>query len=137
LALAKHLYQVNQKVIVADPPQIHAFAKMEMARNMTDKADAINIARYYQYLFNRGEIDKTLLIPESAAFQRVKFFDTRLDQLSKMKSQGNDRSGVSLDKAAARTIGFMLTFIDKQIMVIKKEITITIRQEEQLTDQLK
>ncbi|MFT6952663.1 MAG: transposase, partial [Paraglaciecola sp.] len=33
LALAKHLYQTNQKVIVANPLQTHAFAKMEMARN--------------------------------------------------------------------------------------------------------
>jgi transposase len=52
LALAKHLYQTNQKDIVANPLQTHAFAKMEMARNMTDKADAMSIARYCQYLFN-------------------------------------------------------------------------------------
>ena len=104
LALAKHLYQTNQKVIVANPLQTHAFAKMEMARNKTDKADAMSIARYCQYLFNRGGIDKGLFIPRSAAFERVQFLVTRLDQLSKMKSQENNRLGVSLDKAAARSI---------------------------------
>jgi transposase len=54
-----------------------------------------------------------------------------------MKSQEYNRSGVSLDKAAARSIGSMLTFIDKQIVVIKREITIIIKQDEQLTVQLK
>jgi transposase len=72
LALAKHLYQTNRKVIVANPLQTHAFTKMEMARNKTDKADAMSIARYCQYLFNRGEIDKSLFIPRSAAFERVR-----------------------------------------------------------------
>jgi transposase len=74
LALAKHLYQTNRKVIVANPLQTHAFTKMEMARNKTDKADAMSIARYCQYLFNRGEIDKSLFIPRSAAFERVLAF---------------------------------------------------------------
>jgi transposase len=112
---------------------------MEMARNKTDEADAMSIARYCQYLFNRGEIDKSLFIPKSAAFERVQFHVTCLgvDQLSKMKSQENNRSGVSLDKAAARSIESMLTFIDKQIVVIKKEITMMIKQDEQLTVQLK
>jgi transposase len=60
------------KVIVANPLQTHAFTKIEMARNKTDKADAMSIARYCQYLFNRGEIDKILFIPRSAAFERVR-----------------------------------------------------------------
>jgi transposase len=139
LTLAKHLYQTNQKVIVAKPLKTHAFAKMEMARNKTDKADAVSIARYCQYLFYKGEIDKSFFIPKSAAFERVQFLVTCLgiDQLSKMKSQENNRSGVSLDKAATCSIGFMLTFIDKQIVVIKKEITMMIKQDEQLTAQLK
>jgi transposase len=54
-----------------------------------------------------------------------------------MKSQDNNRFGDSLDKAAARSIVSMLTFIDKQTMVIKKEITMIIKQGEQLTVQLK
>lgn len=62
---------------------------------------------------------------------------TRLDQLSKMKSQENNRLGVSLDKAAANSIESVLTFIDKQIEVIKKEITMIIKQDEPLTVQLK
>jgi transposase len=94
---------------------------MEMVRNKTDKADAMSITRYCQYLFNRREIDEGLFIPRSPAFERVQFLVTRLDQLSKMKSKENNRSGVSLDKAAASSIESMLTFIDKQIVVIKKK----------------
>jgi transposase len=54
-----------------------------------------------------------------------------------MKSQENNRLGVSLNKAAARSIESVLTFIDKQIVVIKKEITMIIKQDEPLTVQLK
>ena len=54
-----------------------------------------------------------------------------------MKSQENNRAGVSLDMAAALFIGSMLTFIDKQIVAIKKEITMIVKQDEQLTVQLK
>jgi transposase len=135
LALAKHCHKSNQKIIVANPIQTHAFAKMEMARNKTDKADSMSIARYCQHIFNQGAIDKRLFVPKSAAFERVQFLVTRLDQLNKMKSQENNRLGVSLDKMAARSIKSMLTYIDKQITAIKKEIAIIVKQDEQLTTQ--
>jgi len=137
LALAKQLYKTDQKVIVANPLQTHAFAKMEMVRNKTDKADAMSIARYCQYLFNKGEIDKDLFIPRSAVFERVQFLVTRLDQLSKMKSQENNRLSVSLDKTAAQSVKSMLMSIDKQITSMKKEITRIVKQDEALAAQLK
>ncbi|KXJ55689.1 MAG: hypothetical protein AXW15_14645 [Neptuniibacter sp. Phe_28] len=43
LALAKYLYEHQQKTIVANPIQTHAFVTMEMSRNKTDKADAKSI----------------------------------------------------------------------------------------------
>jgi transposase len=92
LALAKYLVHTNKKVVVANPIQTHAFAKMEMTRNKTDKADARSIARYCQHLFNKGTIEESLFIPRPEAFERIQFLVTRLDQLSKMKSQ--ERKGV-------------------------------------------
>jgi transposase len=56
LALAKYLCQQQQKTIVANPIQTHAFAKMEMSRNKTDKADAKSIARYAQHLDHQGHL---------------------------------------------------------------------------------
>lgn len=136
LALAKHLVQTNQKVIVANPIQTHAFAKMEMARNKTDKADAMTIARYCQHLFNQGAIEEKLFTPRPPAFERVQFLVTRLDQLNKLKSQENNRLDVSLDKAAARSIKAILTCINKQITAIKKEIATIVKQDKQLTAQV-
>lgn len=133
LALAKHLAEKKQQVIVANPIQTHAFAKMEMSRNKTDKADAMSIARYCQHLFNQGAIEGKLFTPRAPAFERVQFLVTRLDQLNKLKSQENNRLDVSLDKTAARSIKAMLTCIDKQITAIKKEIAAIVKQDKQLT----
>lgn len=136
LALAKYLHVQHHKVVVANPIQTHAFAKMEMSRNKTDKADAMSISRYCQYLYDKGNIDKSLFIPRDAAFERVQFLVTRLDQLSKMRSQENNRLDVSLDKSAARSVASMLAFIDKQIVKIKNELTDIIKENVQLNSQV-
>ncbi len=136
LALAKYLHTQQHKVVVANPIQTHAFAKMEMSRNKTDKADAMSIARYCQYLQDKGELTKSLFTPRDKAFERVQFLVTRLDQLNKMRSQENNRLDVSLDKAAARSIASMLRFIDKQIIKIKNELTTIVKENEQLKAQV-
>lgn len=137
LALAKYLHQHHQKVIVANPIQTHAFAKMEMSRNKTDKADAMSIARYCKHLSDSGNINEMLFTPRASAFERIQFLVTRLEQLNKMRSQENNRLSVSLDKAAVRSISAMLTFIDKQIERIKKEITGIVQSNESLNEQVK
>ena len=50
IMLAKYLHQLDQRVIVANPIKTNAFAKMEMVRNKTDKADAQSIARYCMHI---------------------------------------------------------------------------------------
>ena len=136
LALAKYLVSHQQKVIVANPIQTHAFAKMEMTRNKTDKADAMSIARYCQHLDRQGRANKSLYTPKEADFERLQFLVTRLDQLNKVRSQENNRFDVSLDKAAARSIKAMLTFIDKQLSNIKKEIAKIVKQNDSLNTQV-
>lgn len=130
LALAKHLHSQQHNVIVVNPIQTHAFAKMEMSRNKTDKADAMSIARYCQYLHDKGNVDKSLFTPRDPAFERVQFLVTRLDQLNKMRSQENNRLDVSLDKSAVRSVAAMLTFIDKQIVKIKVILAEIVQQNE-------
>ena len=87
LALAKYLVQKDEKVIVANPIKTHAFAKMEMLRNKTDKADAMCIARYCKHLDDKGEITKNLFKPKGEAFEKLQFLITRLEQLDKMTTQ--------------------------------------------------
>lgn len=136
LALAKCLYYQQHNVIVANPLQTHAFAKMEMSRNKTDKADAQSIARYCQHLDHQGNMAKVLYIPKDAEFERVQFLVTRLDQLTKMRSQENNRLDVSLDKAAARSVKAMRTYIDKQLAIIRKEIAKIVKHNESLNKQV-
>jgi len=136
LALAKHLHAQKHKVVVVNPIKTHAFSKMEMSRNKTDKADAMSIARYCQYLHDKGDIVKSLFTPRGEAFERVQFLVTRLEQLNKMRSQENNRLDVSLDKAAARSVASMLAFIDKQIGTIKKKLAEIVKQNEQLNAQV-
>jgi len=136
LALAKYLHQHSLKVVVANPIQTHAFAKMEMSRNKTDKADAMSIARYCHYLHEKGTIDKCLFTPKEEAFERVQFLVTRLEQLNKMRSQEHNRLEVSLDKAAAHSVASMVLFIDKQIVKIRKQLTGIVQQNSSLSSQV-
>lgn len=137
LGLAKYLCQQQQKTIVANPIQTHAFAKMEMSRNKTDKADAKSIARYAQHLDNQGLSDNALYTPKDPDFERIQFLVTRLDQLNKMRTQENNRIDVSLDKAAAQSVKAMCRFIDKQLMSVQNKIAEIVKHNRQLNEQVK
>jgi len=136
LALAKYLYQHKHSVIVVNPIKTHAFSKMEMARNKTDKADAQSIARYCQYLSGKGEYESQLFTPKDSEFERLQFLVTRLDQLETMRTQENNRLSVSLDKAATRSIKAILAFIEKQKKQLHSDINVLIHNNENLTHQV-
>lgn len=136
LSLAKYLVRHAQKIIVANPIKTHAFAKMEMSRNKTDKADAKSIARYVQHLDNQGLTEISLYTPKDPDFERIQFLVTRLDQLNKMRTQENNRLDVSLDKAAARSVKALCAFIDKQLRCIQKKIACIVKGNEQLNQQV-
>lgn len=136
LALAKYLFQKDKKVIVANPIKTNAFAKMEMVRNKTDKADAMSIARYCNHLDDKGEITKHLFKPKGEDFEKLQFLVTRLEQLDKIVTQENNRLGVSFDKEAVRSINSIISHIDKQIIKIKKVLKEVIKQDETLKQQV-
>ena len=136
LALAKYLCQQQQKTIVANPIQTHAFAKMEMSRNKTDKADAKSIARYAQHLDNQGLSNKALYTPKDPDFERIQFLVTRIDQLNKMRTQEGNRIDVSLDKAAVQSVKAMCRFIDQQLLCVQKKIAGIVKHNNLLNEQV-
>jgi len=136
LALAKYLVQKSEKTIVANPIKTNAFAKMEMSRNKTDKADAQSISRYCKHLDDKGEITKNLFKPKGEAFEKLQFLITRLEQLDKIATQENNRLGVSLDKEAVRSIKSIISHIDKQIIKIKKVLKEIVKQDDTLNQQV-
>jgi transposase len=56
--LAQYLSQQKIKVMVVNPIITHAFFKMELNRNKTDKADAQLIARYCEHVVLTGDYEK-------------------------------------------------------------------------------
>lgn len=136
LALAKYLCHHQQKIIIANPIKTHAFAKMEMSRNKTDKADAQSIARYARHLESQGLPDKALYTPKDPDFERIQFLVTRLDQLNKMRTQENNRIDVSLDKAAVKSVKEMCKFIDKQLACVQAKIADIVKRNPQLNEQV-
>jgi transposase len=136
LALAKYLFNKGEKVIVVNPIKTHAFVKMEMSRNKTDKADAQSIARYCKHLDDKGEITKSLFKPKGEAFEKLQFLITRLEQLDKIATQEKNRLDVSLDKEAVRSIKSVMAHIDKQIIKIKKVLKEIVKQDETLKQQV-
>lgn len=136
LALAKFLCGIPEKTVVANPIKTHSFAKMEMNRNKTDKADAMSIARYCRHLSADGVLDKNLFKPKGVAFEKVQFLTTRLEQLTKLRHQEGNRLDVSLDKDASLSIKQMLSCIDRQIKRVKQAIKSTVNSDEVLKKQV-
>jgi len=122
LELAKYLSKQNKKIIVANPLKTNHFAKMEMSRNKTDKADAMSISRYCKHLDNNGKVEKSLFTPKGEFYEALQYLNTRLNQLDKLKTQEQNRLDVGINKVAQRSIKTVIRSIEKQIAEIKKEI---------------
>ena len=122
VALAYYLHRSGDKVIVANPMRTHAFVKMEMLRNKTDKSDAGSIARYCQHIVAKGELEKNLFKPKSEASVALQCLMTRLEQLNKQSTQEKNRLPVSLNKTASKSIKAMIRYICRQIVIVEQEI---------------
>lgn len=136
LKLAKFLSKQDKKNIVANPLKTNHFAKMEMSRNKTDKADAMCIARYCKHLDDNGKAEKILFIPKGEAYESLQFLNTRLEQLSKLITQEQNRLDVSLNKVAQSSIKVVICLLKKQILNIRKEIQSIVKQDSQLLEQV-
>lgn len=136
LDLARYLYGKGKKIIVANPIKTHAFAKMEMSRNKTDKADAQSIARYGKHLHDKGEIEINLYTPKSEAYESLQYLNTRLEQLDKSRTQENNRLQVSSNKVIIGFIKSTIKHIDKQMVKIKKAIKEIVNDDDDLKQQV-
>lgn len=137
VALAKYLHKKRLQVVVINPIKTHAFAKLEMQRNKTDKADAQMIARYCKYLYTTSRFEENLFKPKSKYYQRLQSLVTRLDQLKKMHTQENNRLGVSMDKITTTMIQSILKVLTKQIRQVEDQIRLCQKQDSQLDKQVK
>ena len=136
LELAKYIYKHRQQVIVVNPIKTHAFMKMEMSRNKTDKADSVAIAKYSKYLVDNGDFEKFLFTPKSDTFEALQFLVTRLDQLSNNKTREVNRLGASINKSVTRSLKRSIKSIDGEIVKIKQEVTKVIEKDKDLKEDI-
>lgn len=136
LKLAKYLSKQDKKIIVANPLKTNHFAKMEMSRNKTDKADSMSIARYCKHLDDNGKAEKNLFKPKGEAYEALQFLNTRLEQLSKLITQEQNRLGVSLNKVALNSIKVVIRLLEKQILSVRMEIQHIVNQDNKLQEQV-
>ena len=136
LGLAQYLYQKKLTTLLVNPIKTHAFAKMEMSRSKTDKADAQSIAKFCQYLFNTQQISKYLFQPQSEAFEQLRYLVVRLEQLSIAKTQETNHLESSRNKTVIRSIKSFLRHIEQQQSAIEKDIQTLCMSDAQLNNQI-
>ena len=134
--LAQYLSTQKLSVMVVNPIITHAFFKTELNRNKTDKADAKLIARYCEHVVLKGDFKKRLYQPKGAEYEAIQRLVTRCDQLEKSKTQENNRLEASANQHASRSIKRLQKAIDKEISLIKKAISNTVKNNQQLSQQV-
>jgi len=116
-ALALFLHQRGAPVSVINPARTHAFAKSELARTKTDKADAALIARFIAA--NRPPV----WTPPPPEQRQLQALVRRLDALHAMYRQEHNR--LDLEDAASilrESIAAHLTHLDDQIRQLQHRL---------------
>ena len=134
--LAQYLSQQKKNVMVVNPIITHAFFKMELNRNKTDKADAKLIARYCEYAVLNGIFEKKCYQPKDTDYEAIQRLVTRCDQLEKSKTQESNRLEASTNKHTTRSIKRLQKSIDNEIIWIKKTIADIVKNNENLSQQV-
>jgi len=134
--LAHYLSQQKINVMVVNPIITHAFFKMELNRNKTDKADAQLIARYCEHAVLTGDYKKKSYQPKGADYEAIQRLVTRCDQLEKSKTQENNRLEASTNKQASRSIKRLQKTIDNEIVRVKKTIADIVKNNQTLSQQV-
>lgn len=135
LALAQFLHQHELIVLLVNPIKTHAFAKMEMARNKTDKADAKLIARYCLHLYQNNAVEQHRFIPKLQQFEQLQALITRLAQLSKTRTQETNRLEGTTDGEVKKWIKQTLAHLDRQQKNIEAKLRTLMSEQDNLRQQ--
>lgn len=134
--LAQYLSQHKNNVMVVNPIITHAFFKMELNRNKTDKADAKLIARYCEHAVLKGDFAKKTYEPKGVDYEAIQRLVTRCDQLEKSKTQESNRLEACANKLVSRSIKRLQKTINDEITRVKKTIAEIVQNNECLHQQV-
>ncbi len=115
LPLADFLIVQSYSVSLVNPAKIHAFAKSELSRTKTDKADAKLIARYALAM------RPPLWTPPPPEIRRLQALTRRLEHLLEIQQMERNRLETA-DDVVVESIQTLLTTIDDEIKTIRKAI---------------
>jgi len=134
--LAQYLVKHKQKVMVVNPIITHAFFKVELGRNKTDKADAQLISRYCEHMVTIGDFERKAYRPKDAEYEALQRLVTRCDQLEKSKTQENNRLEASKNKFVSRSIKRLIKVIESEIDGLKEAISTLVEKNSSLKKQV-
>ncbi len=114
-ALARHLFDAGHKVSVVNPAGPSAFARAQLSRTKTDKADAIRIARFCLAHQPRA------WTPPAEEVVTLQALVRRLETLKQMSQMESQRlEGAS--SVVRTSIEAVLSVFDQQIEQVQKQI---------------
>lgn len=109
-ALADFLVHQGHAVSMVNPAKIHAFAKSELSRAKTDKADAKLIARY-----------ASAMNPPPANIRELQALVRRVEHLLEMIRMERNRQDTA-NAAIAHSIGTVLTTLEAELQATRQAI---------------
>lgn len=115
LPLAEFLASQGWPVSVVNPARIHAFAKTEMNRAKTDKADAKLIARYAQ------EKKPSLWTPPPPHIRELQALLRRIEHLQEMRQMEQNRLDTA-SPAIAGSIQTILASLDQELEATRERL---------------
>jgi len=116
-AAALCLHAAGHVVSVVNPAQVYHFAQTSLSRTKTDKVDAQTIAKFCQMY------QPPAWVPPAPQIRTLQALARRLDTLLEMQTTEKNRlaAGPSNQEVSA-SIETVLTFLDKEIKAIKRQI---------------
>jgi len=115
IPLAEWLTEQGYRVSVVNPAKIHAFAKSELSRAKTDKADAKLIARYCL------NMTPDLWTPPPRAIRELQALLRRVEHLLEMQQMERNRLDTA-DPAITESIKTVLTTLDQELAATRDQI---------------
>jgi len=118
--VAQALHDAHYRVFLVNPARIAAYAKSQLARNKTDAADAVLIARFAQ----AEAATLNVWIPPDPALRELRALVRHLDALQLQRQAEHNRQAAGGHPAAvAQALTAHLAFLDKQIAEVVRQIS--------------
>lgn len=115
IPLAEFLVERGYRVSVVNPAKIHAFAKSELSRAKTDKADAKLIARYC------FSMKPDLWMPPPPSIRKLQALLRRVEHLLEMQQMERNRLDTA-DAAIVDSLQAVLDTLEKELHIARERI---------------